>query len=121
MTKKKKGMIELKQTLLIKKVFALVGLNLTKPRNKTSPPALNGQALSSHAGDKDFNNSEFSYASAIGMLLYLANTTQPDIAFAVSQVAQYLSNPKQAHAIAIKWIARYLLNTKDKGLIMQPA
>lgn len=116
-----KGTIELKQTLLIEKLCNLVGLDMTKPRKKTSPPALNGQALGSHKDDDDFDQSEFSYSSAIGVLLYLANNTRPDIAFSVSQAARYSAKPKKAHATAVKRIARYLLDTKGNGLIMQPA
>ena len=54
------------------------------------------------------------------MLLYLSTNTRPDIAFAVSQVAQFNSNPKQSHASAVKMIIRYLLATSDQGIIFTP-
>ena len=54
------------------------------------------------------------------MLLYLSMNTRPDIAFAVSQVAQFNSNPKQSHASAVKMIIRYLSGTSDKGIIFTP-
>jgi hypothetical protein len=60
------------------------------------------------------------YSSVVGMLLYLAMNTRPDIAFAVSQVARYSSKPKQSHATAVKQIIRYLKRTKDKGIVMKP-
>ena len=42
------------------------------------------------------------YGSIIGMLLYLAGNTRPDIAFAVNQAARYMHRPKQIHEEAIK-------------------
>ena len=43
----------------------------------------------------------FDYASAVGMLLYLANNTRPDIAFAVHQCAQFTHAPRLSHAKAL--------------------
>ena len=54
------------------------------------------------------------------MLLYLSMNTRPDIAFAVSQVASFTSNPKQSHASAVKMIIRYLSATSDQGIIFTP-
>ena len=56
------------------------------------------------------------YSSVVGRLLYLSTNTRPEIAFAVSQVAQFNSNPKQSHASAVKMIIRYLSATSDKGI-----
>ena len=56
----------------------------------------------------------------VGMLLYLATCTRPDIAYAVSQVARFSSSPKQSHVSAIKTIIRYLKRTIDQGIIMRP-
>jgi hypothetical protein len=62
----------------------------------------------------------WSYASAVGMLLYLSTNTGSDIAFAVSQVARFTSNPKQSHATAVKMIFRYLQGTRLHGTVLKP-
>ena len=54
------------------------------------------------------------------MLLYLSTNTRPDIAFAVSQVCRFSSDPKQSHATAVKTILRYLKKTEDVGMIIRP-
>jgi hypothetical protein len=63
----------------------------------------------------------FEYAVAVGMLMYLANNTRPDIAFAVHQCARFTHAPRQSHGRAVKMIIRYLQGTKDKGLIFKPS
>ena len=65
-------------------------------------------------------NKTWKYSSVVGVLLYLSTNTRQDIAFAVSQVAQFNSNPKQSHAPAVKMIIRYLSATSDKGIIFTP-
>ena len=48
--------------------------------------------------------------------MYLANTTRPDIAFAVNLLARYSSAPTRRHWNGIKHILRYLKGTTDMGL-----
>ena len=67
-----------------------------------------------------FNEKWEYYASVIGMLMYLANNTRPDIAHAVNACARYSHNPKQSHATAVKQILRYLKGTNDKGMVIKP-
>jgi hypothetical protein len=59
---------------------------------------------------------EFPYLSAIGALMYLANNTRPNIAFAVNLLARHSSAPTKRHWDGIKNIFRYLNGTKDLGL-----
>ena len=56
------------------------------------------------------------YLSAIGALMYLANTTRPDIFFSVNLLARYSSAPTRRHWNGIKHILRYLKGTTDMGL-----
>ena len=51
---------------------------------------------------------EWDYASAVGMLMYLAGNAYPDIQNAVHQCAHFTHAPKYSHAKAVKQIARYL-------------
>jgi hypothetical protein len=62
----------------------------------------------------------WNYRSIIGKLNFLAQNTRPDIAFAVHQCAQFVSNPNQTHQAAVKHLCRYILGTRDKGLILRP-
>jgi hypothetical protein len=73
---------------------------------------------------RDVNGSpasgQVSYASVIGMLLYLGHS-HPDIAFATHQCACYTFAPKQLHEDALKRIGCYRKGTLDKGLILHPS
>ena len=62
-----------------------------------------------------------SYPSVVGMLLYLAGNTRPDIAFAVHQCARFSHRPMKCHEDAVKRIVRYLIGTKEKGLLARIA
>ncbi|XP_074324322.1 secreted RxLR effector protein 161-like [Apium graveolens] len=53
---------------------------------------------------------------AIGALMYLANNTRPDIAFAVNLLARFSFAPMDRHWNGIKHIFRYLRGTIDFGL-----
>ena len=66
-------------------------------------------------------NETFNYASVVGMLMYLAGNTRPDISFAVHQCARYTHFPRHSHEVALKRIGRYLIGTRDKGLIIKPS
>ena len=60
-----------------------------------------------------------SYLSAVGALMYLANCTRPDIAFAVNLLARHSAAPTKRHWSGVKNIFRYLQGTKDLGLFFQ--
>ena len=53
------------------------------------------------------------YQSFIGSLLYIQIGTRPDIAFAVSRLAQYASNPSPQHLKLAQYVLSYLAGTKD--------
>ena len=60
--------------------------------------------------------SEFPYLSLIGALMYLANSTRPDIAFAVNLLARHSAAPTKCHWVGGKQILIYLNGTKDLDL-----
>jgi hypothetical protein len=57
------------------------------------------------------------YREAVGALNWVAVGTRPDIAFAVSQLAQFMENPGRVHWEAVKRVFRYLKGTRDWKLV----
>jgi len=47
---------------------------------------------------------------------YLANTTRPDISYAVNKLGSYTANLSLEHYRSLKRILRYLAGTKDFGI-----
>ena len=60
--------------------------------------------------------SQQEYAQEIGNLMYDMNCTRPDIAYAVSKLSRYTSNPSPDHWKAIVRVFRYLKYTQNYGL-----
>ena len=56
------------------------------------------------------------FQTVIGSLLYLMLGTRPDLAFAVTKLAQFASNPSEEHLNRALYICRYLVGTKDYSL-----
>ena len=53
------------------------------------------------------------FQTVIGSLLYLTLSTRPDIAFAVTKLAQHSARPSQVHLDKALYIYRYLVGTKN--------
>ena len=62
------------------------------------------------------NNMEINYQQAIGELIYLMVTSQPDISFPLIKLSQYSSNPAAEHYDSVKQIFRYIKATKHDGI-----
>ena len=60
------------------------------------------------------------YINAVGALMYLAQSTRPDIAYTVGVLARFNSNPGEAHWKAVKHLFRYLKGTVDLKLTYRP-
>jgi hypothetical protein len=56
------------------------------------------------------------YQQVIGSLLYLMLGTRPDIAFAVTKMAQLAANPSEEHLTKALYICKYLAGTTDYSL-----
>jgi hypothetical protein len=48
--------------------------------------------------------------------MYLASTTKPDIAYAVSKLSRFVSNPGSEHWRAFERVMRYLVGTMSYGI-----
>ena len=87
--------------------------------NSVSTPA-STTPLHIDKNDQEINES-WEYPVIVGMLMYLATNSRPDIAFAVHQCARFTHCPKSSHATAVKRILRYLQGTKTKGITLTPS
>ena len=66
--------------------------------------------------EKEILGPEYPYPSIIATLMYLANSTGPDIAFAVNLLARHSAAPTKSHWIRGKQVLRYLNVKKDLRL-----
>ena len=66
--------------------------------------------------DGNKGNQSNSFMRLLRELQFLANSTWPDIAFAVNWLASYTVNPSLQHVTALKWILWYLAGTKNLGI-----
>ena len=57
------------------------------------------------------------YQSLVGILLYTAIATRPEISYAVGIVAQVYAGPNQSHLTTAKHILRYLKGTAQHALV----
>ena len=114
--KQGEGKFTLTQTGLIEKVIKATGMekaNSCRTPSSTTPLGLDKEG-SAHEESWD-------YASVVGMLMYLANNSRPDIAYAVNQCARFTHSPRASHTVGIKRIIRYLRGSRTKGMTLQPS
>ncbi|KAL0302634.1 UNVERIFIED_CONTAM: Retrovirus-related Pol polyprotein from transposon TNT 1-94 [Sesamum angustifolium] len=56
------------------------------------------------------------YSNAIASIMSLMVSTGPDIAYAISCLSRYMSNPGPSHWDALKWLLRYLNGSDNYGI-----
>ena len=111
------GRIHMKQPGLIKRVITALGFDESETTSKKTPAERKPLTKDE---DGEPAQESFSYASVVGMLLYLSGHSRPDLCYSVSQVARFMFAPKRSHEVALKRIGRYLVGTADKGIILDP-
>ncbi|KAK6141007.1 hypothetical protein DH2020_025245 [Rehmannia glutinosa] len=83
-----------------------------------SAPAKTPVDLSLHlAKNRGEPVSQLEYARVIGSLMYLTNCTRPDIAYSVSKLSRFTSNPSTDHWKAVTRVLRYLKYTMNYGIL----
>jgi hypothetical protein len=56
------------------------------------------------------------YAEVLGMLMYLANGSRPDLSFPVGVLARFMAAPRQEHWRALIGVVRYVKGTVNYGI-----
>ncbi|KAG2776373.1 hypothetical protein PC129_g6398 [Phytophthora cactorum] len=72
-------------------------------------------------GESEDADTSFEYRKAVGMLMYLATGTRPDLAFAVEQLSRFVAKPSAKHVGTLKRILRYLAGTVGYGITYERA
>ena len=91
-------------------------LKLTEECKKHDTPS--NAALHKDVDGKPKNQS-WHHRSVVGMMIYLASTTRPDMLFSVHQAVKFCSDPKKSHEEAVERVGRCLKKKIDKGMILK--
>jgi Reverse transcriptase (RNA-dependent DNA polymerase) len=114
-----KKMITISQPAYIEKLLKKFNLEDVKTYVTPLDPAVklsNYQCPTTERGKQAM--SKIPYRQAIGSLMWAAVATQPDIAFSVSLLSQFLENPGGTHWNAVKHVFKYLKGTKHCKLTL---
>ncbi|UYV74425.1 K02A2.6-like, partial [Cordylochernes scorpioides] len=103
--------ISLQQSHYVQQILQKYGMENCKEVPTPGSKEIN---LDNHI--EDDNCEQHTYQEALGMLMFLAVNTRPDIAYITSKLSQYSKQPKQMHWTAIKRVMRYLRGTIDLGV-----
>ncbi|CAM8921011.1 unnamed protein product [Rhodiola kirilowii] len=60
------------------------------------------------------------YDVAVGSVMYCMFCTRPDLAFGISVLSRFMSNPGETHGNAMQFLLKYLNSTKNLGLVYAP-
>lgn len=102
--------IELDQQVYVEEILKRFGMIDSKPIG--NPCDINSKLINETSG-----NIVVPYQQAIGCLLFLAQATRPDLAYAVHNVSRFNNNHGEAHWQAVKRIFRYLKATVGYKLV----
>ena len=94
---------------------------MTDCASASTPLATGTQLCLPEEGYKATAADTLRYQKALGELNYLIGWTRPDIAFAVSALSKYCSNPSQQHFAGLRHVHRYLRGTQDHGITYKGA
>jgi hypothetical protein len=66
--------------------------------------------------DAPYYNPDFNHHSTMGKLKYFTQTTRSNIMYAIHQIANYFSDPREPHGEATLYLVRYLKKTCNLGV-----
>lgn len=114
---KTKNEIRMTQRKYIQDVLRRFNMTDCKPADTPMNPALKlSKQVSPTTEENKKQMSQIPYRNLVGSLMYLATSTRPDIAHAISALSQFNENPGQGHWKAAKRVLRYLKKTENLGI-----
>ena len=110
-----KRTLEIDQSQYVLQIVKCFGLSDAHPPRTPLPTSANVD-LQKYDGQASAADIKL-YQQIIGSLLYVQIGMHPDIAFPVSRLAQYASNPSPAYIRLAKYVLSYLKGTSDLKLL----
>ena len=110
LTKESQHLCSLTQTRFMKESVLKFGISDHNPVSTPLDPKTMGDRNSRPLEDANL------YQSMVGVLTFIANSTHPDISFAVSFLARSCANPCNANIKRAVRVLKYLDCTADLGL-----
>jgi hypothetical protein len=105
--------LHMSQKIYLDKVLCTFGMADCKP---VSTPMAQGVSLVKETDKTATIEHVRRFQSAVGSLMYAMIETRPDIAFAVSTISQFASNPNEEHWKALKHLFCYLQGSLELGI-----
>ena len=106
------GTVKLSQQLYVDKMLEKFSMQDCKPTNTPLPIKSATNIEPDNKPLVDINK----YQQIIGSLIFISNSTRPDIAYAVSQLARAMHAPLESDLTSAKRVLRYLKGTRDYAL-----
>jgi hypothetical protein len=111
------GLVVLSQRRYAHELLTKFGMAGAAPKSQPMTPGRQLVRAGTAGGPEQLPLEDASrYRELVGGLMYLANGTRPDLAFATGVLARFMAQPAQAHWDAAKDVLRYLVGTADMGL-----
>jgi hypothetical protein len=109
--------LSIDQSAYIKTIVTRFGMWESKPVMTPMDPGTKlSKAQCPATSDEKQAMDKVPYQACLGAIMYAMLGTRPDIAFAVTTLGQFASDPGQAHWLAMKRLLRYLRGTMDYKL-----
>jgi len=109
---RKKKLLQILQRGYVSMILERFGMQNSTP---VSTPMATGTKLTKTTEDSDTADQK-QYQSNVGSQMYAMLCTRPDLAFTISQISQFSSNPSTIHESAAKRALRYLNGTRNFGI-----
>ncbi len=110
-----KEKIDISQEAYVNEILEKFDMSDSKPAPTPLPQKVEELSMKSEESKKLYQNKK-RYQSMIGALLYLSNTTRPDITYSVNFLARKMSNPTEQDNLFAKRVLRYLNGTRKMKL-----
>jgi len=107
--------LSISQSTYIAKIVEMAGLSDCRPSD--TPMEAGQNHTKSDCGLPDHNPLLKKYQATVGAIMYAMLGTRPDIAYAITILSQFNSNPGEVHWNAVQRVLRYLASTIDYKLV----